>query len=128
LAAARLREVVEKLDAADSHDAAAALAELQRRGITGPLVEIARRLADRDPAVRLKLTESLPTLAGVDARAWLLELSYDEDSQVRAAAVTLMATSGDIDLLKRVQQVALEDPDDHTRAQAEKALPRAKRR
>ncbi len=128
MAAARLREVVEKLDAADSQDAAAARAELERRGITGPLVEIARRLADRDPAVRLKLTESLPTLPGVDARAWLLELSYDDDAQVRSAAVTLMATSGDIDLLKRVQQVALEDPDDHTRAQAEKALPRAKRR
>jgi hypothetical protein len=86
------------------------------------------RLADRDPAVRLELTESLPTLPGIDARNWLLELSYDEDPQVRAAAVTLMATSGDIELLKRVHQVALDDPDDHTRAQAEKALPRGKKR
>jgi hypothetical protein len=128
LPGARLREVVEKLDSGDPQSTAAARAELERRAITGPLVDLARRLADPDPAVRLRLTETLPTLSGVDARAWLLELSYDEDAQVRAAAVTLMATSGDIDLLKRVQQVALDDPDDQTRAQAEKALPRAKRR
>ncbi|HKD36830.1 MAG TPA: HEAT repeat domain-containing protein, partial [Pirellulales bacterium] len=128
LSIARLREVAEKLDAGDAQITAAAQAELERRGVSGPLVELARRLADHDPAVRLQLAESLPTLAGVDARPWLLELSYDEDPQVRAAAVTLMATSGDIELLKRVQQVALDDPDDHTRAQAEKALPRAKKR
>jgi hypothetical protein len=102
--------------------------ELDRRGVKGPLVEVARRAADPNPTVRLQLAESLPTLNGVDARPWLLELSYDDDAAVRAAAVTLMATSGDLDLLKRVQQVSLDDPDDHTRAQAEKALPRAKRR
>jgi len=93
-----------------------------------PLVELARRAADPNPAVRLELAESLPTFSGVDARPWLLELSYDDDPRVRTAAVTLMATSGDIDLLKRVQQVSLDDPDDHTRAQAEKALPKQKRR
>jgi hypothetical protein len=128
LSAIRLCEVVRGLDAGDPQIAATAQAELQQRGITGPLVAMARRLADRDPAVRLDFTESLPTLAGIDARVWLLELSYDEDPRVRAAAVTLMATSGDIELLKRVQQVALDDPDDHTRAQAEKALPRGKKR
>ena len=94
----------------------------------GPLIELARRAGDPDPAVRRQFAESLPTLDGVDARPWLLELSYDDDPQVRAAAVTLMATSGDLELLKRVRQVSLDDPDDHTRAQAEKALPNSKRR
>jgi hypothetical protein len=62
-------------------------------------------------------------LPGIDAKPWLLELSYDEDSEVRGAAVTLMATSGDLELLKRVEQISRDDTDDHTRAQAAKALP-----
>lgn len=124
----KVRELMQKLDSADPQIAANARGELKRRGITGSLAKLARRAADPNPAVRLELAESLPTLNGVDARPWLLELSYDDDPRVRAAAVTLMATSGDLDLLKRVQQVSLDDPDDHTRAQAEKALPKQKRR
>ncbi len=42
---------------------------------------------------------------------------------MRVTAVTLMATSGDLELLKRVEQISRDDPDDHTRAQAAKALP-----
>ena len=124
----KVRELMQALDSADPQITANARGELKRRGITGPLAELARRAADPNPAVRLELAESLPTFSGVDARPWLLELSYDDDPRVRAAAVTLMATSGDLDLLKRVQQVSLDDPDDHTRAQAEKALPHSKRR
>jgi HEAT repeats len=123
----KVRELMQRLDSADAQIAANARGELKRRGIAGPLVELARRAADPNPTVRLELAESLPTFSGVDARPWLLELSYDDDPRVRTAAVTLMATSGDIDLLKRVQQVSLDDPDDHTRAQAEKALPKQKR-
>lgn len=124
----RIRELMHKLDAGNPDLAAAARRELENRGVKGPLVELARQMADPKPAVRLQLAESLPKQAGLDARPWLLELSYDEDPSVRAAAVTLMATSGDRDLLNRVRQVALDDPDDHTRAQAEKALPNSKRR
>jgi hypothetical protein len=124
----KIRELMPKLDSADPQVAANARGELNRRGVTGPLIDLARRAADPNPTVRLELAESLPTLNGVDARPWLLELSYDDDPKVRTAAVTLMATSGDLDLLKRVQQVSLDDPDDHTRAQAEKALPKQKRR
>ncbi len=98
-------------------------AELRRRGVTGPLVDLARRAADPDPRVRRELAESLPELPGIDARPWLLEMSYDDDPKVRATAVTWMATSGDLELLRRVRQVSLDDPDDYTRSQAEKALP-----
>jgi hypothetical protein len=121
--ALELRDVTRMLRAPDPTLAAAAKEELQRRGIVGPLVYLARLAGDADPAVRRALVESLPTLSGVDARPWLIELSYDDDPRVRAAAVTLMATSGDLELLKRVKQVALEDPDDQTRGQAAKALP-----
>jgi hypothetical protein len=121
--ALELREVARLLRGPDPTLAAAAQDELQRRGIVGPLVYLARLAGDADPAVRRAFVESLPTISGVDARPWLLELSYDDDPHVRAAAVTLMATSGDLELLKRVKQVALEDPDDATRGQAAKALP-----
>ncbi|HEV3416613.1 MAG TPA: HEAT repeat domain-containing protein [Pirellulales bacterium] len=123
-----LHEVMQVLLASDPQFQSAATAELQRRGLTGPLAELAHRAADPNPAVRQQLAESLPQLPGVDARPWLLELSYDDDPNVRATAVTLMATSGDLELLKRVQQISLDDPDDHTRAQAEKALSRTKPR
>ncbi|HEV2968348.1 MAG TPA: HEAT repeat domain-containing protein [Pirellulales bacterium] len=123
-----LHEVMQALLTADPRLQSAATAELEHRGLTGPLAELAHGAADPDPIVRRQLAESLPQLPGVDARPWLLELSYDEDSNVRATAVTLMATSGDLDLLKRVQQVSRDDPDDHTRAQAEKALSATKRR
>ncbi len=124
----RLRELMRKLSATDPQIASAARSELDRRGVSGPLLELARRATDANVAIRRQFAESLPQQNGLDARPWLLELSYDDDPTVRATAVTLMATSGDVELLKRVQQVALEDPDDHTRAQAEKALPKQKNR
>jgi HEAT repeat protein len=83
---------------------------------------LARRATDPDPKVRWRLAESLPSIPGVDAKPWLLELSYDENSQVRATAITLMATSGDLDLMRRIEQIAREDPDDHIRSQAAKVL------
>jgi hypothetical protein len=119
----KLCELMRCLDASDPSLTAGAREELQRRGIAGPLADFARLAGAADPEIRHAFVESLPRLSGVDARPWLLELSYDDDARVRTAAVTLMATSGDMELLKRVQQVALEDPDDRTRAQAEKALP-----
>jgi HEAT repeat protein len=121
------REVMRRLHATDLRMVAAARAELQRRGMDGSQVELARRVTDPNPEVRRQVAESLPALAGVDAKPWFLELSYDEDPRVRATAVTLMATSGDLELMKRVQQISLDDPDDYTRAQAEKALPRRRR-
>jgi hypothetical protein len=119
----RLSELMHCLDSPDPTEAARAKEELQRRGIEGQLVDLARLAVASDPEVRRAFVESLPTFSGVDARPWLLEMSYDCDSRVRTAAVTLMATSGDLELLKRVQQAALQDPDDAARAQAEKALP-----
>jgi hypothetical protein len=121
------RAVLRELRSADYDSVAKAERELRRRGVTGRLLELARRAADPDPHVRQGLAETLPDLPGVDARPWLLELSYDENPKVRAAAVTLMATSGDLELLRRVRQVSLDDPDDYTRAQAEKALPKQRR-
>jgi hypothetical protein len=117
------RDVMRQLHVNDPRVVAAARTELEHRGVTGSQVEVARLATDPDPKVRKALAESLPSLAGIDAKPWLLELSYDDDPQVRATAVTLMATSGDLELLKRLEQISRDDPDDYTRAQATKALP-----
>lgn len=117
------REVMRRLHVSDPKVVTAARIELEHRGVTGSLIELARQATDPDPHVRRALAETLPSLPGIDAKPWLLELSYDEDPDVRVAAVTLMATSGDLELLKRVEQISRDDADDHTRAQAAKALP-----
>ena len=116
------RDVMSRLHVSDPQVVLAAREELERRGISGPLVDLARRATDPDPKVRRQLAESLPRLPGVDAKPWLLELSYDENAQVRATAVTLMATSGDLEMVHRLEQISRDDPDDYTRAQAAKGL------
>ena len=116
------RDVMRRLHVSDPQVVVAAREELERRGISGPLVDLARRATDPDPNVRQKLAEALPSLPGINAKPWLLELSYDDNSQVRATAVTLLATSGDLELVRRLEQISRDDPDDHIRAQAAKVL------
>jgi hypothetical protein len=116
------RDVMSRLHVSDPQVVLAAREELERRGISGPLVDLARRATDPDPKVRRQLAESLPRLPGVDAKPWLLELSHDENAEVRTTAVTLMATSGDLEMIRRLEQISRDDPDDYTRAQAAKTL------
>ena len=116
------RDVMQRLHVSDPQVVQAARVELERRGIKGSLVDLARRATDPDPKVRRELAESLPSMPGIDAKPWLVELSYDENAQVRATAVTLMATSGDLEMVRRLEQISRDDPDDYTRAQAAKAL------
>ena len=116
------RDVMQRLHVSDPQVVQAARVELERRGIKGSLVDLARRATDPDPKVRRELAESLPSIPGIDAKPWLMEFSYDENAQVRATAVTLMATSGDLELVRRLEQIARDDPDDYIRAQAAKAL------
>lgn len=116
------RDVMRRLHGSDPQIVLAARVELERRGISGRQLELARQATDPDPKVRRALAESLPSLPGVDAKHWLVQLSYDDDPQVRATAVTLMATSGDLELVGRLEQISRDDPDDYVRAQANKAV------
>jgi hypothetical protein len=95
-----------------------AAAELKRRGLSPRLVELGKRLTDPDPKERRHWAELLPRMSGIDAKPWLLWLSHDQDPDVRLAVVTLMATSGDPDMLNRVSQMGRDDDDPRIQAQA----------
>jgi HEAT repeat protein len=81
---------------------------------------LARKLFDPNPEVRKALARALPRLQSVDAGPWLLRLSRDEDAEVRLAAITLMATTGDPSLLGQVEAAARQDPDPRIQEQAER--------
>lgn len=107
------------LHSPDSAMAASAREELVRRGFTAAQIELARRLTDSDFSVRSRTAASLPS-ADIDARPWLIFLSRDENPEVRLVALTLMATSGEAQMLRRVHEMAADDPDDRIRSQAQR--------
>ncbi len=99
------------LYSADATVADRAEAALRRRGFTDVPVELARRLFDPDPEVRIELARTLPKLTSIDPVPWLLWLSRDTDARVRLAAIGLMATTADPALHNRVRQMARDDSD-----------------
>jgi len=54
---------------------------------------------------------TLPELRSIDAMPWLLRLTRDDEAEVRLAALTLLATTGDPTMLSRVQEIARQDHD-----------------
>ena len=80
-------------------EAEAAREQLSRQGLTSVEIELAFRATHPDMAVRLQLISELPLLNAIDAKPWLLLLSHDEAADVRLAATTLMATTGDPQML-----------------------------
>ncbi len=95
-------------------------AELARRGFGEVHLELAKRLFDPDPEVRLALARRLPELKSVDAVPWLLWLCEDQSPEVRATAMALLATTGDPALIRRVERMAQADDDARVRRQAER--------
>jgi len=81
------------------------------RGFTEAQIELARKLYDPDAAVRKKLVRELPGLQGVDTVALALELCRDAQSEVRLAAIALLATSSDPAVLDEVERIAGRDDD-----------------
>ena len=63
-------------------------------------------------------------MPNVDAVPWLLQLTRDEDPQVRLSAIALMATTGDPAVLEAIETIAREDPDPRIRGQAERVSQR----
>jgi hypothetical protein len=96
--------------------------ELQRQGFEALQLELARQLTDPDPRVRRELAESLPAMPGIDAHVWLVWLSRDDHAEVRLAAMAVMATTADPNVLKRIEQMARTDADPRVQRQGEKIL------
>lgn len=94
--------------------------ELRQRGFGEFQVELARRLTHDNPVLRRQLAEAIPGMPQIDRKVWLIWLSRDEDADVRLTALSIMATSGDPELMKRVEQIARQDSDPRIQRQADK--------
>lgn len=112
-------ECFRRVHSARASEAREAEAELKRRGIDDRQMSIGRRLFDPDPLVRLALVRQLPEIPGIDASGWLLKMAADESGEVRLAAITLLATSNDPQILAEVEETARNDHDERVRRQAE---------
>src|SRR5262249_23748219 len=100
-------------------DRAQARQELLRRGFSEVDLELARQLFSPDTEVRKQLALALPRLASVDAAKWLMWLAADPQPEVRLAAITTLATTGDPTLLDRVEALARKDSDQQVQAIAD---------
>lgn len=116
-------ELFERWHAADAEGRLAIDEEARRRHYTVRQIEVARHLASPSVQERRQWIEALPGLSGIDAKPWLLKLSYDDDTLVRMTTVTLMATSSDPVMLRRVAEMARSDADDTVRDQAARTIP-----
>lgn len=95
-----------------------ARSRLIERGFSEVQLQLARQLFHPDPAARIQLARTLPGLRSIDARPWLMWLAKDEEANVRLAAITLLATTGDPELLSEVVRLAERDLDPRIQAQA----------
>lgn len=114
--------LMRRLQATDEWVVDRAEGELIRRGFTRVRLDLARRLFHPDSQTRKQLVQLLPTIPNLDAVPWLMELSRDADPQVRLAAITLMATSGEPALMSRLRRVSELDPDLTVRRRAGEIL------
>jgi hypothetical protein len=113
-------ELMRRLATVGRQESADAEVELKRLGFRAKHLELARQLFDPDPAVRLRLARALPEVQDMDAAPWLLQLSADENADVRLAAIGLLATTSDPQLLARVQRIARNDSDPRVQRYAER--------
>ena len=91
--------------------AAAAEAELRRRGHNDNTLALARKLTDADPRVRQKLADLLPQLAGVDPQPWLVHLAHDPHPEVRRTAITVLASSDQASVTHWLEHIRDEETD-----------------
>jgi len=96
--------------------------ELRALGFEALQLELALQLTDPNPTVRRELAESLPAMPGIDARTWLVWLSRDQNADVRLTAMSVMATTGDLNLMRRIEQMARRDVDPRVQRQGEQLL------
>ena len=124
---AALRSAVSDLRSGDLASAATVRARLEKLGLSPVEIAVAEQFASADVKVRRRLAESLAGLPGIDCKPWLIWLSHDMDAEVRLAALTVMATSGETEMLARVAELARVDSDPQVQQQAAKVVSKARR-
>ncbi len=103
--------LMRRLRLADASQAYAAAEELANRGYSEDDFQLALQLTSPDPKQRIALVSDLPRLTGVDSRKWLAWLSYDENAEVRRAAVSILATSTDPTVQTHLRRIAERESD-----------------
>ncbi len=112
-------DLMRRLRADDGDQRAEARRELLRRGFSEVDLELARQLFSPDVEIRKQLARAVPRLSSVDAAQWLMWLALDPQPEVRLAAVSTLATTGDPALLDRVEALARKDRDPQIQVLAE---------
>ena len=111
-------DLMRRLRADDGQQRAEARRELLRRGFSEVDLELARQLFSPDTEARKQLAREVPRLSSVDAARWLMWLALDPQPEVRLAALSTLATTGDPALLTRVEALARKDRDQQIQALA----------
>ncbi len=112
-------DLIRQLSQTQRSELVAVEQQLRRRGFNDQQLGLARRVADPDPEVRRQLAESLPDLRS-SPNPWLFWLSYDPDPLVRRVVISLMATSQDPRLHRRLREMHSLETDEAIRAQLDK--------
>ena len=112
-------DLMRRLRTDDGEQRGEARRELARRGFSEVDLELARQLFSPDVEIRKQLARAVPRFSSVDAAQWLMWLALDPQPEVRLAAVSTLATTGDPTLLDRVEALARKDRDPQIQALAE---------
>jgi hypothetical protein len=112
------RELLRRWLDIDGADVIAIEEELTKRGFGMLTARLVQQFVSDDTQDRLQLVDEVLIEPGVDARPWLLLLAEDADADVRLAAVTIMATSGDKALIENAWQATIRDRDPRIAAMA----------
>jgi hypothetical protein len=118
--AGQIERLLDELAAARGAQAALVVEKLRQAGFSELQLQLAQRLTDANPSVRVTWARYLPGMPGIRAHLWLQWLMGDPDAEVRLTAVSLLATTGDSKLLHNVIQRASAEHDPRVRAQVER--------
>ena len=91
---------------------------LRSRGLTDDDIRVARMISDKNPAVRMRVLQHLPTMHDPNLAEWLRQLSQDPAPAVRAAAARAAGECMAVDLSARLREMADSDPSETVRMNA----------
>jgi len=94
--------------------------ELRARGFSPTHLRLAESLFHWDVAVRRQVVDALPTISGINPVPWLLALARDSHADVRLAALSVLATTGNELVLAEVRRLATPDTDARIQRLAER--------